>query len=66
MAVMEMYDKIAEAMERNNFSMGVFFDLSKAFDTVNHKILLSIKIGLRGVYDSLNLPIFNLNYNFNF
>ena len=40
-AVMEMYDKISEAMEENHFSMGVFFDLSKAFDMVNHEILLS-------------------------
>ena len=35
MEVMEMYDKISEAIEINNlhdyFSIGVFLDLSKAF-----------------------------------
>ena len=36
-----MTDKINEAMENNQFSIGVFVDLSKAFDTLNHNILLN-------------------------
>jgi len=40
MAVLEMLDKITDAMDNNKFSIGVFIDLSKAFDTINHKILL--------------------------
>ena len=31
MAVLEMTDKINKAMENNQFSIGVFVDLSKAF-----------------------------------
>jgi len=41
MAVLEMTDKINEAMENNQFSVGVFVDLSKAFDTLNHNIVLN-------------------------
>jgi len=41
MAVLEMTDKINEAMENNQFSIGVFVDLLKAFDTLNHNILLN-------------------------
>lgn len=51
MAVLEMYDKISEARDSGHPSIGVFFDLSKAFDTVNHKILLKKldHYGIRGM-----------------
>jgi len=51
MAVLEMIDKITDAMDNNKFSIGLFIDLSKAFDTINHKILLD-KLhfyGIRGI-----------------
>ena len=35
-----MYDKISESIDRHDVSIGVFIDLSKAFDTINHKILI--------------------------
>ena len=51
MAVMEMYDKISEARDNSHFSIDVSLDLSKAFDTVNHDILISklSHYGIRGI-----------------
>src|SRR6218665_2399945 len=40
MALLDLQKNISEAMNNNMFSIGVFFDISKAFDTVNHDILL--------------------------
>ena len=34
-----LYDKISSAMDSNEATVGIFFDPSKAFDTVNHHIL---------------------------
>ena len=40
MAIAEMCDKISAATDGNEFCVGVFIDLSKAFDTINHSLLL--------------------------
>ena len=42
LALIDLYDKIsgARAIDRNETSIGIFLDLSKAFDTMNHNILL--------------------------
>ena len=51
LAILELVTKITKAIDDNEFTMGVFLDLSKAFDTVDHNILLK-KLdyyGIRGL-----------------
>ena len=51
MAILDLVDKICHKIDSKNYSMGIFIDLSKAFDTINHKILID-KLeyyGIRGV-----------------
>ena len=36
-----LYDKISSAMENKEYTVGIFIDLSEAFDTVDHHILIS-------------------------
>ena len=40
MALMTLQDKITEVIDKNEFSLGIFIDLAKVFDTVDHKISL--------------------------
>ena len=46
-----MVDEILTAINNGEYVIGVFLDLRKAFDTVNHEILLKklYKYGIRGV-----------------
>ena len=39
--LINIQDKISQAIDRNEFSIGIFLDLSKAFDTVDHVILIN-------------------------
>lgn len=50
-AVLSLTSNIMQNIDRNEFTIGVFIDLTKAFDTVPHDILLKKleSIGIRGL-----------------
>jgi retron-type reverse transcriptase len=50
-ALLLITDKIQRAIENKEYACGIFLDLKKAFDTVDHKILLKKMeyYGVRGI-----------------
>src|SRR6218665_1293877 len=55
-AIIEVVDKITEALDQQKITIGVFLDLSKAFDMI-HSFILAISIApLQVLYYSEALP----------
>ena len=50
-ALTDLTEAIRKAMDESSFAVGVFIDLQKAFDTVDHEVLLSKlnHYGIRGI-----------------
>ena len=50
MPISLLHSKISDALDQGNLTIGVFLDLAKAFDTVNHDILMDKlhHYGIRG------------------
>ena len=51
-ALMQITERIKESIDNGEFGCGIFIDLRKAFDTVNHDILL-LKLEHYGVRDNM-------------
>jgi len=51
LALIELTDPIYSHIDSGDYILGLYFDLQKAFDTVNHKILLNklFNYGVRGI-----------------
>ena len=50
-AIIELLDKITRAIDKGEYTIGIFLDLCKAFDTINQRILIK-KLeyyGIRGI-----------------
>ena len=50
LALLDITERIRESLDNGKYGCGIFIDLKKAFDTVNHSILLSKleHYGIRG------------------
>ena len=51
LALNDLINNISSAIKRNETTLGIFLDLSKAFDTINHEILCQ-KLQRYGIRDT--------------
>ena len=54
MTLLYLVDQMSNELDRKQFSIGIFIDLSKAFDTLDHEIVLAKlnHYGIRGMANS--------------
>ena len=50
-AILELNERILSEFDKNNTALAIFLDLSKAFNTIDHKILLA-KLNCYGIQNS--------------
>ena len=48
MALLKLTDKISKELNNKQYSIGIFMDFSKGFDTINHDILVN-KLSYYGI-----------------
>ena len=41
LAILKLVDDISEQLSNENYCIGIFIDLSKAFDIIDHKLLIT-------------------------
>ena len=64
-AILSIIDKMQSAIDASDCSCGIFLDYSKAFDTINHQILIQklYYYGIRGIVkNGLFLTLAIVNY----
>ena len=51
LAILELVEEISTALDKKNYTVGVFIDLKKAFDTIDHTLLCKKleHLGIRGI-----------------
>ena len=64
-ATLELIDSVVNALNDKQYALAVFIDLSKAFDTLDHNILLDKlwHYGIRGVPHKLLKATLNIESN---
>ena len=53
-ALIQITEQIIESVDKGNYGCGIFIDLRKAFDTVNHEILC---------YSNWNIMVYEGQYH---